>query len=255
MADYIAAYPMVEEDQATGRVADVYSDLLAAGMPFVPSLFKSLAVCPAYLALAHDQAAGVLEDTAFADAAQELVATVRDASRPPENPEARAALAGFVQPLARMLLVTAGLCEALDGRLSAPPAQGRRPRSGPVQLERTTPATGQIEQPELLGEIRAALRTPIINSIWRSLAASGQLPAAWAALAPQVDATRPAAERLHSHARTVAAGLPWKAAANPEALAQAGIGDAVPGMRSILTAYLVTLPRALALVASTQHSG
>jgi hypothetical protein len=251
--DDIVAYPMVEEDQATGRVADVYADLLAAGMPFVPSVFKSLAVCPAYLVLAHDQAAGVLEDSAFNDAAQELVTTVGDASRPPEDRDARAALAGFVAPLARMLVVTSGLCEALDGRLDAPPAQGRRPRSESVQLERTAPATGQVAQPELLGEIRAALRTPVVNTIWRSLAASGQLPAAWSALAPQVHATRPAADRLQGHARTVAARLPWQAAASPEALAQAGVGDAAPGVRSILTAYLVTLPRVLTLVASTQH--
>ncbi len=247
----IAAYPMVEEDQATGRVADVYADLLATGMPFVPSLFKSLAVCPAYLVLAHDQVVGVLADAAFADAAQELVATVGNASRPPEDRGAREALAGFIAPLARMLVVTAGLCEALDGRLNAPPARGRAPRSA-APLERTAPATGQVAQPELLGEIRAALRTPIINSIWRSLAASGRLPAAWSALAPQVDATRPAADRLQHHARTAAAGLPWQAAAGPEALADAGIGDAVSGMRSILTAYLVTLPRVLTLVASTQ---
>ncbi len=51
--DGFADYPMVDEDQATGRVAGVYAQLLD-GMPFVPSLFESLALCPGYLVLAAE---------------------------------------------------------------------------------------------------------------------------------------------------------------------------------------------------------
>jgi len=52
--DGFAIYPMVEEAEATGVVAAVYAELLRR-MPFVPSLFKSLAVCPPYLVLAYEQ--------------------------------------------------------------------------------------------------------------------------------------------------------------------------------------------------------
>ena len=57
-------YPMVEESEATGAVAAVYARL-RKHMPFVPSLFKSLALCPGYLVLAAEQAAGALSDTAM----------------------------------------------------------------------------------------------------------------------------------------------------------------------------------------------
>lgn len=250
-AGAVAAYPMVEETEATGRVAAVYADLLAGGMPFVPSVFKSLALCPAYLVLAHDQAAGVLEEPAFADAAHELVATVRSASRPPPEPEARQGLTDFVQPLARMLLLTAGLREALDGRLQAPPARPRAHRTGSAQLPQPAPSTTEAAEPVLFGEIRATLRTPIVNTIWRSLAASGQLGAAWRALGPQVAQTRPAADGLQRHALAVAGRLPWRTVASAESLAGCEAGDAAPGMRAVLTTYLLTLPRVLALAASS----
>jgi hypothetical protein len=250
-AGAVAAYPMVEETEATGRVAAVYADLLAGGMPFVPSVFKSLALCPAYLELAHDQAAGVLDEPAFADAAHELVSTVQSASLPPPDRDARQVLADFVQPLARMLLLTAGLREALDGRLHAPPARARTHRNGPEQLPQPTPSTTEAGEPALFGEIRATLRTPIVNTIWRSLATSGQLGAAWRALGPQVAGTRPAAAGLQRHALAIAGRLPWKTVASAESLAACEAGDAAPGMRAVLTTYLLTLPRVLALAASS----
>lgn len=246
----VAAYPMVEETDATGAVAAVYADLLAGGAQFVPSLFKSLALCPAYLVLAHDQAA-VQAETAFADAAHELAGTVRGAARPPPDAQTREQLGGFVPPLARMLLLTAGLREALDGRLSAPPAQPRELPARPVQPPRQAPPTAQAGEPERFGEIRTALRTPIVNTIWRELAASDRLDGAWSALGPQVPTTASAAEELRRRALDVAAGLPWKSAATPDSLAAHGAADAGPGMRAVLSAYLLTLPRVLALVASS----
>jgi hypothetical protein len=247
----VAAYPMVDEADATGSVAAVYADLLAGGAKFVPSIFKTLALCPAYLVLAHDQAAGVQGEPAFAEAAQQLAATVRDAARPPPDPTTREELAGFVSPLSRMLLLAAGLREALDGRLPATPARPRELPARPAQPPRRARSTPEAGEPELFGEIRTALRTPIVNTIWRSLAASDRLDDAWSALGPQVAATRPASDELQRRAVDVAVGLPWTAAASPEALAAHGASDAGPGMRAVLTAYLVTLPRVLALVTSS----
>ena len=78
----VASYPMVEEADATGVVATVYADLLE-DMPFVPSLFKSLALSPGYLVLAHEQAVPVLPTDEFGSAAERLTASVRDVAQPP----------------------------------------------------------------------------------------------------------------------------------------------------------------------------
>jgi hypothetical protein len=212
-------YPMVEEAEATGVVAGVYADLLD-GMPFVPSLFKSLALCPGYLVLANEQVAPVLPDASFGSAAQQLITSVRAIATPPSDAEFRGALAEFTGPLSRMLLLAAGLRLALDGELDLPPAPGRSPDPRPVRPERPAPSPQDAAAPRLYGEIRAALETPIVNSIWRTLAGRGLVDAAWTALRPGIPATLSAA-------------------------------DARPGMARVLDAYVTTLPRVLVLVASS----
>ncbi|RZU34500.1 hypothetical protein [Blastococcus saxobsidens] len=247
-------YPMVEEEQATGVVAGVYADLLD-GMPFVPSLFKSLALCPGYLVLAHEQAAPVLPDASFGSSAQRLVAAVREVAQPPADADVRAGLAEFAGPLSGMLLLTAGLRLALDGELDVPPAPGNAPAPRPVAPRSPAPSPQDAPAPEVYGEIRAALETPIINSIWRSLARQDLLDPAWAALRSQVAHTRPAADDLQATASEFAPRLPWRVAATPDALEQAGLTDVRPGMAAVLDAYLVTLPRVLVLVASSTDAG
>ncbi|WP_249522801.1 hypothetical protein, partial [Modestobacter marinus] len=125
----MASYPMVEEADATGVVAAVYAELLE-GMPFVPSLFKSLALCPGYLVLAHEQAAPVLPREEYRSAAQQLVTSVRAVAAPPADTEVRGALAEFAGPLSRMLLLVAGLRLALDGDLDLPSAPGNAAAPG-----------------------------------------------------------------------------------------------------------------------------
>lgn len=247
-------YPMVEEGDATGVVAGVYARLLE-DMPFVPSLFKSLALCPGYLVLAHEQAAPVLADDSFGSAAQQLVTSMREVATPPVDPEVRGALAEFAGPLSRMLLLAGGLRLALDGELDLPPAPGRSPAPEPVEPERPAPSPQDAPAPRLYGEIRAALATPIVNSIWRSLAGRGLLDAAWTALGPQIPAVFPAADDLRERAVQAARHLPWQVAATPAAMAGAGVGDARPGMASVLDAYVTTLPRVLVLVASSTEPG
>lgn len=247
-------YPMVEEAQATGVVAGVYARLLES-MPFVPSLFKSLALCPGYLVLAAEQVGAVLHDPDFVPAAQELVTSARTAATPPVDAEVRQALAGFAGPLSRMLLLTAGLRLALDGKLDAPPAPGRPPAAQPVEPENPAPSPADAPAPELYGDIRTALDTPIVNSVWRSLAGSGLLEAAWDVLGPQAGTTRPAADRLQQKALASARQVPWQVAAGPDPLTRDGLEDARPGMAAVLDAYLVTLPRVLVLVASSTDAG
>lgn len=250
LSDGFAIYPMVEEREATGVVAGVYAELLTR-MPFVPSLFKSFALCPQYLVLAYAQSMGVLDGEELKRSAKELGASVRDVVQPPGQEQVRQTLASFVEPLGRMLLLSSGLLLALDGELDAPPTPGDAPAVRPVEPDEPAPSQWDAPAPELYGAIRAALDTPMINTIWRTLAAEGQLEQAWSALAPQVASSRPAASALQSRALDVARDLPWTVVASREALAAAGIADAAPGMTAVLDAYVKTLPRLLVLASSS----
>ncbi|MDP9430680.1 MAG: hypothetical protein M3Q47_18290, partial [Actinomycetota bacterium] len=217
LGDGFAAYPMVGENEATGVVAAVYASLLER-MPFVPSLFASLALCPGYLVLAHEQAAGVLADETFGSLAQQLSASVRDATTPPADQPVRETLARFVEPLSRMLLLAAGLRLALDGEVDAPPAPGRAPEPRAAEPSQPAPSQSDAPAPQLYGDIRATLETPIVNSIWRALAGHGLLDTAWSALRPQVAGARPAADGLQRRAFEAARQVPWQVAATPAAL-------------------------------------
>lgn len=247
-------YPMVEEAEATGVVAGVYAGLLES-MPFVPSLFKSLALCPGYLVLAHEQAVPVLPDPSFGSAAQQLVASVRHVATPPTAAVVREALAQFAGPLSRMLLLAVGLRLALDGELNVPPVPGRPPAARPVEPESPAPSPADAPAARRYGEIRAALDTPVVNSVWRALAGRGLLDAAWAVLGPQAAATRPVADGLQHRVFADARQLPWQVAATPAALDRTGLNDARPGIAAVLDAYVVTLPRVLVLVAASTDAG
>ena len=63
--------------------------------------------------------------------------------------------------------------------------------------------------------------------------------------------SRPAADILQRIALDAALELPWSVAASPAALHAAGIPDAVPGLATILGAYVKTLPRVLVLTSSS----
>ena len=251
--DGFAIYPMVEEAEATGAVAGVYAELLSR-MPFVPSLYKSFAVCPGYLVLAYEQSASMLDGDELPAAGTALGESVRDVVAPPEQAEVRATLARFVGPLGRMLLLSCGLLLALQDELDAPPAPGQAPPARAVEPDEPAPSQWDAPSPDLYGRIRAELRTPIVNTIWRTLAAEGQLEAAWAALQPQVEASRAAADDLQRRAVQEARDLPWSVLASPTALEQAGIADARPGMTAVLDAYVKTLPRLLVLASSSKET-
>jgi len=246
---------MVEEDQATGRVAAVYAQALEKA-PFVPSLLKSLALCPPYLVLAWEQAATVLPRPELAQAVEGLAAGVAGAAVPPPTPGDRELLGGFVEPLGRMLLLACGLLVALEDGLSGRPPAVLRPLEPPdSRLERNVPTLDELpDHAAVFGRIRASLDTPIVNSIWRRAAGEGRLEEMWEHLEPQAAATRPRADALQAEAIASAGDLPWEAVADSAALRSAGIEDAAPGMAEVLRAYAETLPRVLALVASSGRS-
>jgi hypothetical protein len=250
LSEGFAIYPMVEEGEATGAVAGVYAELLTR-MPFVPSLFKSFALCPRYLVLAYEQSAGVLDGDELKASGQELAASVQDVVQPPEQEQVRQTLATFVGPLGRMLLLSSGLLLAIEGELDGPPAPGAAPAARPVEPDQPAPSQWEAPAPALYGALRAALDTPMVNTIWRTLAALGQLEQAWSALEPQVGSSRPAADALQERSLEIARGLPWTVVASRDALVAAGIGDAAPGMAAVLDAYVKTLPRLLVLASSS----
>lgn len=103
----------------------------------------------------------------------------------------------------------------------------------------------------LFGRIRAALDTPIVNSIWRRVASEGRLEAVWDQLEPQAAGTRERARDLRSAAMHASLrDLPWEVVADPSALRSAAVEDAAPGTTAVLHAYATTLARVLTLVAS-----
>lgn len=246
-----AAYPMVAEADATGRVAAVYADA-ANRLPFVPSLLKSLAVCPPYLVLAWQQIRPMLADPGFDAAATSVAEAARSGSPPDVSAAAARVLAPFGAPLARMLLLACGLHAALRDMVSADPAATDAPPTPDTPIPQGAPSQFDTDNPADLavyGRIRASLDTPMINTVWRRLAAEGQLRATWPVLEQAAGRTRAIATRVQAEAYDTAVGLPWSSVAGPAALERAGVPDAAAGMRAILQAYITTLPRALALVA------
>lgn len=143
----LAIYPMVEEADAVGVVAAVYGRILSR-MPLVPSLFKSFAVCPAYLVLAWRQADAVFDREDFGDRAERLRASVAREVTPPQDGEVRDTVGRFVEPLARMLLLSGGLHLALDGGLEArsAPRQARSDRAAKRRRARRASRRGSCRR-------------------------------------------------------------------------------------------------------------
>lgn len=246
------AYPMVDEGDASGLVAAVYEEVLEH-FPMVPSLFKSLACNPTYLALAWDQTRHVLETEEFASGADALVEQAGDLVQGRVTTDLRELLTEFEDALSRMLLVAAGLQLALDGTITGHAATPRHGEpAGTPDPERDVPTTEQLDA-ALVGAIRHDLATPIVNSVWRAAAPRGLDLAAWQEIAAVTheDWFASACSTLEDTARDNATALSWRTVASPDALREHGVHDAEQAMGALLRAYLTTLPRVLVLVAST----
>lgn len=244
--DPYAVYPMVEEGDASGRVAAVYADALRR-LPFIPSFLKSVAVCPPYLVLAWEQASSVVDARAFSEAKTTLMTAARGTGPAPRVSErATDVLRTVADPTAQMILLAFGLDAALSGDLVGAPATGRLGTDATPDLSAHRPAP---LDPTTFARVRAAMDTPIVNTVWRNLSSAGEFDSSWPELERVLLEARDASVMLQDVAHQLTMRLPWKRVASPAALEAAGIGDALPGMRSVLQAYMKTLPRLLALVA------
>jgi hypothetical protein len=96
-----------------------------------------------------------------------------------------------------------------------------------------------------------------VNSVWRVAAARDVLADAWTHFGPLAHdaAFQHRARDVLDDADRAAAGLGWPVVATPAALEEHGLADAAAGVRAILDAYRTTLPRVLALVASSRAEG
>jgi hypothetical protein len=201
--------------------------------------------------LAWWQADAVFDRDEFGDGAERLRASVAREVTPRPHVEVRDTGGRFVAPLARMVLLSAGLHVALDGGLDGASADAAPPTAVDAIAERPAPSQWQADAADVFGRIRLALQTPIVNSIWRELAGRGQLERAWSHLEPQVPEALHAADRLRAAALDAARAVQWPVVAGPAALRHAGVGDAAAGIASTVDAYVKTLPRVLVLAASS----
>jgi hypothetical protein len=175
-------------------------------------------------------------------------------SAAPPRPAVGELVGGFVEPLARMLIVAAGLRLAVDGAVTGRSATApERTTADGTRPELHVPPTEDLD-PGQVGAVRADVATPIVNSVWRVAAARDVLADARTHFGPIThdDAFRHRARAVLDDAERAAAGLGWPVVATPAALEHHGLADAAPSVRAVLDAYRTTLPRVLTLVASSR---
>jgi hypothetical protein len=246
--------PMAPERAVTGRVAAVYADIRAR-MPFVPSFFKSLALNPAYLELVWLQAR---ERSDALDAEAEVLrrdglALAAAAGAPVLPAGARDVLEPFGPVVPRMLLtaqLAAGLLRGEVPEVERPPLDlppALAPIPGPA-MEVVEPAAARGADRALYVDIQQTYGVPFVASLFRALAAAGELAPAWAVAGPfqRSPAGRRLAGELREAARArVLEGL-RSGFAGPRALEAAGQGDAAAGLAELLDLYRLALPQAFA---------
>jgi hypothetical protein len=180
--------PMRHEEEAHGLVAAVFADVRSR-MPFVPALFKALAVDPSALELAWLQGRALYDDPRSHAAAAELREAAGEAGPAYRASEpVRQAVAPFAQELPAMLLIATSLLLALDGVLAVRPKPELRLSPG-----RSDPGPGLPESREehpLFAEIREVYGTAYVPSMFRSLAALGLLEQPWRAIGPFLTSPR-----------------------------------------------------------------
>jgi hypothetical protein len=210
----------LHEDQATGRIAEIYAEIrVFSGVPYVSSLQRFLATMPGVLEWAWDAvrpalASGIIQETGWRLARDVRIAPAKPMPATPDRAAVRNIAENFVRVspvnlmtgacLTRLLTGTepsgAGFTETWAPPAMLPPMPGN---ADPAKLDLATRATLERFTTEVDG-------TPFIPALYRQLA---HFPAvlAWLAdeLAPRFAAPETAAARagFRSAAREAAPAI------------------------------------------------
>jgi hypothetical protein len=225
--------PLLHEEDVEGVVSSVFLDIRAR-MPFVPALFKVLAIDPESLVAAWLQARAIFDDPGSHAAADEIrkSAQVGIGFRPSHR--VGEVLAPYAAELPFMLLIVTSLQLSLSGELARQPApELDLPAAAPVPK----PAFDDRAEHPLFDVICSAYGTQHLPSIFRTLAANGVLEETWNAIGPFLASSEGAAAIAHviSAAENGAFAMPDVAS------------FAVERARPVLDQFSLALPRNLIL--------
>lgn len=243
-SEFLRPLPEIAEPDATGQVAQVF-DEIRNHVSFVPGLFRSLALAPDYLALAWEQAAPHLSAPDFLASATTLADTVSSAVTPPAALPAREILRQYAS--GRMLLLSTALETTLGSQ-----SEGSRQLDYHTNLAaRANRSTVFSPTHPTFQHLRIALKSPLINTVWRHLYRKDLLDATWTELGPQIHIAHRGAPEIEARASAAARSLTWPLA--PSA-GMDGMDDRSSFLyaQQIVTLYRYTLSRVLVLVASSR---
>jgi hypothetical protein len=254
------AIPMQEERGATGAVSAVYAQVRAVS-PVVPSPFKSLAINPAYLALAWAQVSDVRAP--IDRMATRLATHARDCVKESGGPALSAAAAealtdsGYLVPQTMLMVeLLVGLLEGSieerpipEGVLIEPELQTGRTRSPSLPMVGQEDAGGLDS--DLYNDIQHVYSVPFVSSIFKILAAKGILQDAWMTARPFQNAPegRDVANHLSQNAAAILREEIQLGFAGPKALDHLGQLGARDCLRQLLEIYRQGIPQVLTFVA------
>ncbi|MBC7542892.1 MAG: hypothetical protein H7338_09195 [Candidatus Sericytochromatia bacterium] len=243
--------PMIAEWEAQDRVEAVFVDIRRA-FPYVPMLFRALALQPVGLILAWEHARSVLRSPHILEAALRLekVATPTGSLvrlpwhqlSPFRQDALRAILDHFAQtmPVHGLMLTSLGL--ALAGETTADPVTLSDWRAeGHPMLMPTFDLIEPDDAPQAVrhrfAQIRSLVGLPYIEAFWRALASDPiLLDAVWNGVSRQTDRHGFLAQetRTCESARHLAASLTPPHVLSPMALTRAGIAETLPAILRLI---------------------
>lgn len=251
--------PMVAEWEASGRVAAVFADIRRA-FPYVPLVYRALAIQPGGLAVVWSHVRQVLHDPGLVGAARHLEqadpTTTPLLALPlvhltqPRQDALRAIFSHFAQTLPAQLLAVTSVGLALAGDATGGPVP---PTVPPLTGPYPPPSVDLVEPDEAaepvrhrFRQVRALLGLPYIEAPWRVLASDPVLlETVWLGVTRHLarDAFHDHERHLAETVRRLAAELTPSHVASPEALAAVGCEEALPALRRLVALMAAGLLR------------
>ena len=261
--------PTIEEDEATGEIAQLYDDVRATvRSTFVPTVIRALAVHPWYLAAAWTALKPNLATVAAESVAGDLrVACVErlkllvGAARPPAialpepaRAEIRGVLETFFYVVPKFVVAVTALHEAWVGRPipGRPTPPGRTlPRGAPASMPAVPLVPADTPDPRLRGIFQAVglmLGRPEVPTLYRTLARwPDYLEAVWESIADArlLADYRAAVPSLIQGVATGCRRFPHAVALDRVQAERSLDADAVSAVETILVTYQRDMPETL----------